>query len=296
MVAPAGKLQGSLVAIVTPMRENGPLDLDALRALIDWHIAEGTDGIVVVGTTGESPTVDFEEHRQVIDFAVKHAAKRIPIIAGTGGNSTVEAIELTESAKKNGATACLSVVPYYNKPPQEGLYEHFRTVAQATALPVIVYNIPGRTAVRISNETLLRLAEIENVVGVKDATADLVAASELAAAAPGFEVISGEDALTFPLVCLGATGVISVTSHVAGDRMRRMIDLAREGDLSGARAIHQELLPLYSILFMTTSPIPVKAAMGLLGQPAGPPRLPLVPATEDQLGRLKAALQEAGTL
>ena len=292
----AGRFGAVLTAMVTPFREDLSLDVDGAQELTRWLLEHGSDGLVVAGTTGEGATLSDEEKSRLWRATVEAAGGRAPVVAGTGTYDTAHSVHLTQEAEKAGCDAALVVAPYYNKPPQEGLYEHFRTVAQATALPVIVYNIPGRTAVRISNETLLRLAEIENVVGVKDATADLVAASELAAAAPGFEVISGEDALTFPLVCLGATGVISVTSHVAGDRMRRMIDLAREGDLSGARAIHQELLPLYSILFMTTSPIPVKAAMGLLGQPAGPPRLPLVPATEDQRGRLKAALQEAGTL
>jgi 4-hydroxy-tetrahydrodipicolinate synthase len=187
------------------------------------------------------------------------------------------------------------VAPYYNKPPQSGLYEHFITVAKATSLPVILYNIPGRTAVQISNETLLRLADVENIVGVKDATGDFTLASELIAAAPGgFEVISGDDVATFALVCLGATGVISVTSHVAGERMGEMIAYAERGDVDGARKIHQQLLPLYRALFVTTSPIPIKAAMALIGQPVGPPRLPLVPATKDEIAAVEKALEDAG--
>jgi 4-hydroxy-tetrahydrodipicolinate synthase len=191
----------------------------------------------------------------------------------------------------------LVVAPYYNKPPQRGLYEHFTTVAGATSLPMILYNIPGRTSVRIAHDTLLRLAEVDNIVGVKDATLDFNGASKLIAEAPdGFEVISGDDMSTFGMACLGGTGVISVTSHVAGSQMRQMIDLVESGDVPAARKIHHQLIPLFDALFVTTSPIPVKAAMGLIGQPVGPPRLPLVPATEEEIGTIKAALRASGVL
>src|SRR5688572_225283 len=210
------KLQGSLVAIVTPMREDGALDYASFGKLIDWHVAEGTDGIVVVGTTGESPTVDFEEHRLLIDVAIKHAAKRIPIIAGTGANSTKEAIELATYARKAGADQSLSVVPYYNKPTQEGLYRHFKAIAEAVDLPHILYNVPGRTVADMQNDTVLRLAQIPNIVGIKDATANLERGSELIRRKPReFRVYSGEDSTALPLTLVGGDGVISVTANVA---------------------------------------------------------------------------------
>src|SRR3954451_6218548 len=210
-------ITGSLVAIITPMREDGALDLARFRALIDWHVAEGTDGIVVVGTTGESPTVNFEEHKELIRVAVSHARGRIPVIAGTGGNSTAEAIELTESAKRAGVTACLSVVPYYNKTTQEGLYRHFRKTAQTVDLPMIVYNVPGRTVADLANDTVLRLAQVPGIIGIKEATADLGRGSELlkdlaAAGRDGFAVYSGDDITALPLILMGAHGVISVTA------------------------------------------------------------------------------------
>src|SRR3990172_6501613 len=216
-------LTGSIVAIVTPMREDGGLDLARFRSLMDWHVAAGTHGIVVVGTTGESPTVDFDEHKELIRIAVEHAAGRIPVIAGTGANSTAEAIELTESAKKAGATASLSVVPYYNKPTQEGMYRHFRAIAESVDLPLILYNVPGRTVADLQNDTALRLAEVPNIVGIKDATANLERGSDLLRRAPkGFAVYSGEDATGLPLMLMGGHGVISVTANVAPRLMREM--------------------------------------------------------------------------
>src|SRR5918996_5054334 len=231
-------LKGSLVAIVTPMRDDGALDLDAFRGLIDWHIREGTDGIVVVGTTGESPTVDFEEHRLMIDVAVKHAAKRIPIIAGTGANSTREAISLAEHARKSGADMSLSVVPYYNKPSQEGLYRHFRAIAEAVDLPHVLYNVPGRTVADMQNDTVLRLAEIPNIVGIKDATANMERCADLLWRKPeDFLVYSGDDATALALVLLGGDGVISVTANVAPRLMHEMCEAALSGDLARARDI-----------------------------------------------------------
>src|SRR3990170_7098210 len=200
-------LTGSIVAIVTPMREDGELDFARFRSLMDWHVAEGTDGIVVVGTTGESPTVDFDEHKELIRIAVQHSRGRIPIIAGTGGNSTAEAIELTESAKQNGATACLSVVPYYNKPSQEGLYLHFRKIAETVELPMLVYNVPGRTVADLQNDTVLRLAQVPGIIGIKDATANIERGTDLIRRAPrNFAIYSGEDSTSLALILLGGHG------------------------------------------------------------------------------------------
>ncbi|MDQ4005753.1 MAG: 4-hydroxy-tetrahydrodipicolinate synthase [Actinomycetota bacterium] len=292
----AGRFGSVITAMVTPFRDDMSLDLDRAQAVTEWLLDHGSNGLVVAGTTGEGATLSDAEKADLWRATVEAAKGKGPIIAGTGTYDTAHSVHLTEEAEKAGCDAALVVSPYYNKPPQSGLFEHFTTVARATSLPVIVYNIPGRTAVRISNETLLRLAEVDNIVGVKDATADLVAAAELSAAAPDFEIISGEDALTFPLVCQGATGVISVTSHVAGERMGQMIDLIESGDVPAARKIQLELLPLYRALFITTSPIPVKAAMGLAGQPVGPPRLPLVPATAEETAAVKQSMGDVGVL
>ncbi|HSD60375.1 MAG TPA: 4-hydroxy-tetrahydrodipicolinate synthase, partial [Burkholderiales bacterium] len=236
-------LQGSLVAIVTPMHDDGSLDLERFRALIDWHIAQGTDGIVVVGTTGESPTVDFDEHRQLIRTTVEHVARRIPVIAGTGANSTREAIELTAYAREAGADYCLSVVPYYNKPTQEGLYQHFRASAEAVDIPQILYNVPGRTVADLANDTTLRLAQIPNIVGIKDATGDLGRGADLLRRAPKeFAIYSGDDASAVALLLLGGHGVISVTANVAPRLMHDMCAAALAGDLERARELNNRLL------------------------------------------------------
>ena len=292
----AGRFGSVVTAMVTPFKDDFSLDLPRAQELVAWLLDRGSDSLVIAGTTGEGATLTDREKVDLWRVTVEAAQGKGRIIAGTGTYDTAHSVHLTQEAERVGCDAALVVAPYYNKPPQSGLLGHFGAVAEATALPVIVYNIPGRTAVRISNETLLRLAGIENIIGVKDATGDLVAAAELAAAAPDFEIISGEDALTFPLVCQGATGVISVTSHIAGERMRQMIDMTAGGDVASARKIHFDLLPLYEALFITTSPIPVKAAMSLVGQPVGPPRLPLVPATEDEIGRVKKAMEDAGVI
>ncbi|HEY6241494.1 MAG TPA: 4-hydroxy-tetrahydrodipicolinate synthase, partial [Burkholderiales bacterium] len=227
---------GSIVAIVTPMQDDGRIDFARFKALIDFHVSQGTDGIVVVGTTGESPTVDFDEHKELIRVAVEHARGRIPIIAGTGANSTAEAIELTESAKKARADACLSVVPYYNKPTQEGLYRHFRTIAEAVDIPQIVYNVPGRTVADLANETALRLAQVPNIVGIKDATANIERGSDLLNRAPkGFAVYSGDDGSGLALMLLGGKGIISVTANVAPRPMHELCAAALAGDLRRAR-------------------------------------------------------------
>jgi len=288
-------ITGSLVAIVTPMKDDGAIDLARFRSLIDWHVAEGTDGIVVVGTTGESPTVNFDEHKELIRVAVEHSKGRIPIIAGTGGNSTAEAIELTESAKKAGATACLSVVPYYNKPTQEGLYRHFRTVAETVDLPMIVYNVPGRTVADLQNDTLLRLAELPGIIGIKDATANIERGSDLVRRAPrNFAIYSGEDSTALALILMGGHGVISVTANVAPKLMHQMCAAALVGDVKKAREINLRLLPLHQRLFVEANPIPVKWALAQMGLIEDGIRLPMVPLSEKFHDTVREALHEAG--
>jgi 4-hydroxy-tetrahydrodipicolinate synthase len=288
-------LKGSLVAIVTPMREDGALDLDAFGRLIDWHIAEGTDGIVVVGTTGESPTVDFDEHRLLIDVAVKHAGKRIPVIAGTGANSTKEAIELAAHAKKAGAHMSLTVVPYYNKPTQEGLYRHFRAIAEAVDMPHILYNVPGRTVADMDNDTVLRLAEVPNIIGIKDATADLQRGAELLRRKPAdFAVYSGDDGTAIGLLLLGADGVISVTANVAPRLMHEMCTAAVGGNAAAAREVNNRLLALHRDLFCEANPIPVKWAVQQLGLISSGIRLPLTPLSSGFETRVRDAMRQAG--
>src|SRR4051812_1155430 len=291
----APMITGSLVAIVTPMHEDGKLDLPRFRKLIDWHVEEGTDGIVVVGTTGESPTVDFDEHKELIRVAVQHSRGRIPIIAGTGGNSTAEAIELTESAKKNGATACLSVVPYYNKPTQEGLYRHFRKIAETVDLPMIVYNVPGRTVADLQNDTVMRLAQVPGIIGIKDATANIERGTDLLQRAPrNFAIYSGDDATALATILLGGHGVISVTANVAPKAMRQMCAAALVGDLKKARELNLRLFPLHQRLFVEANPIPVKWALGEMGLIEPGLRLPLSPLAETFHQTVREALHEAG--
>jgi 4-hydroxy-tetrahydrodipicolinate synthase len=279
------------------MLEDGRLDLARFKNLIDWHIAQGTSAIVVVGTTGESPTVDFDEHKELIRIAVEHSAGRLPIIAGTGGNSTAEAIELTESAKKAGATACLSVVPYYNKPTQEGMYQHFRKVVETVDLPMILYNVPARTVADIQNDTVLRLAQLPGVIGIKDATANMERCTDLIKrAARNFAIYSGEDVSALPLILLGGHGVISVTANVAPRLMAEMCSAALVGDVKKAREINLRLLPLHQRLFIETSPSPVKWAMAQMGLIEGGLRLPLVPLTERSYNAVREALAEAGVV
>jgi 4-hydroxy-tetrahydrodipicolinate synthase len=288
-------ITGSLVAIVTPMQEDGRLDLARFRSLIDWHIAEGTDGIVVVGTTGESPTVDFDEHKELIRIAVEHAGGRIPVIAGTGGNSTAEAVELTASAKKAGATACLSVVPYYNKPTQEGLYQHFRKVAESVDLPMILYNVPVRTVTDLLNDTVLRLAQVPGIIGIKDATANMERGTDLIKRAPrNFAIYSGEDAGALALILLGGHGVISVTANVAPRMMHEMCAAALVGDVKKARELNLRLIGLHQKLFVETNPSPVKWALAQMGMIEPGLRLPLVPLSERFHNTVRDALAEAG--
>jgi 4-hydroxy-tetrahydrodipicolinate synthase len=292
-------LTGSIVAIVTPMQEGGELDLAALSRLIEFHIANGTAGIVIVGTTGESPTVGFDEHCRLIKAAVEAVRGRIPVIAGTGANSTAEAIELTAYAKEAGASSCLSVVPYYNKPTQEGLYRHFRTIAERVDLPLILYNVPGRTAADLATDTVLRLAEVPGIAGIKDATSDMTRHIELLRRLPegrSFALYSGNDDTALPYILLGGHGVISVTANVAPRLMADMCKAALAGDLATARRLNNRLMPLNTRLFVEANPIPVKwalAAMGLI-QPAL--RLPLVPLSEPQHATVRAALRESGVL
>ena len=288
-------IQGSIPAIVTPMQADGSLDLPALRRLLDWHIAEGTDAVVVVGTTGESPTVDYDEHCTLIRTTVEHVAGRIPVIAGTGANSTSEAIELAECAKEVGATAHLSVVPYYNRPTQEGLYRHFKAIAEKVDLPLILYNVPGRTVADMNNDTVLRLAQVPNIVGIKDATGNLERASDLINRAPvDFAIYSGDDAAGLAVVLLGGQGVISVTANVAPKLMHAMIFSALAGDVKVAREINAQLIGLHKHLFCEANPIPVKwacARMGLVGDTL---RLPLTELSSECHDRVRGALRDAG--
>lgn len=290
-------IQGSIVAIATPMHEDGGLDIPRFKALIDWHIAEGTDGIVVVGTTGESPTVDWDEHTQLIRTAVEHAAGRIPVIAGTGANSTREAIELTEFARKAGVHSCLSVVPYYNKPTQEGLYRHFKAIAEAVDLPVILYNVPGRTVADMLPDTALRLAAVPGIVGIKEATANLERAADLVRRAPKhFALYTGDDATTLPFLLIGGHGCISVTANVAPRAMHEMCMAALAGDAAKARAINDRLQGLHKHLFCEANPIPVKWALAEMGLIQSGIRLPLTPLSSDCHERVRTALREAGVL
>jgi len=290
-------LTGSLVALVTPMQADGGLDLSALRALVDWHVEQGSDSLVIVGTTGESPTVTPEEHCLLIRTAVEQAAGRIPVIAGTGANSTAEAIELSRCAKAAGAVAGLSVAPYYNKPTQEGLYRHFRAIAEAVDLPLILYNVPGRTASDLSNDTVLRLAEIPGVTGIKDATGNIERGCDLIQRAPaGFAVYSGDDASALALMLMGGQGVISVTANVAPALMHAMCQAALAGDLEAARTAHYRLLGLHRHLFVEANPIPVKWALAEMGRIGAGIRLPLTPLSSAHHETLRAALRQAGAL
>jgi 4-hydroxy-tetrahydrodipicolinate synthase len=288
-------IKGSIVAIVSPMREDGSLDYDAYRRLIEWHIAEGTNAVVAVGTTGESPTVTPQEHGELIRVAVDAAKGRIPIIAGTGGNSTAEAIELTEHARKVGANATLQVVPYYNKPTQEGLYRHFRTIAERVDLPMVLYNVPGRTVADLATETTLRLAQVPGIVGLKDATSDMARAIEVLKRAPStFSLYSGNDDTALALILLGGHGVISVTANVAPRLMSDMCRAALAGDIAKARAINDRLLPLHFKLFVEANPIPVKWALAKMGRIGPGIRLPLVPLSANLEATVANAMKEVG--
>lgn len=274
-------LQGSLVAIVTPMTPNGELDIPALNRLIEFHIDQGSDGIVIVGTTGESPTVDFDEHCLLIKTAVSQVAGRVPVIAGTGANATKEAIMLTQKAKALGADACLLVAPYYNKPTQAGLYQHFLAVADAVDIPQIMYNVPGRTGCDISNDTAIKLAAHKNIVGIKDATGGIERGTDLLLRAPkDFAIYSGDDATSLSLMLLGGHGVISVTANIAPKLMHEMCVAALKGDAMTARAINAKLFQLHQTLFVEANPIPTKWLLQHMGYIQSGIRLPLVTLSE----------------
>ena len=288
---------GSIVALVTPMRDDGSVDYAALRSLIDWHIAEGTDCIGVVGTTGESPTVTVDEHCEIIRIAVEHTAGRVPIMAGTGGNSTAEAIELSRYAHTVGADCSLSVVPYYNKPSQEGIYQHFKAIADAVDIPLVLYNVPGRTVADMQVDTALRLALVPGVVGIKEATGDIERACWLIKQAPpGFSVYSGDDGTAVALMLLGGDGNVSVTANVAPRLMHELCVAALEGNTRQATALHMQLLPLHKQLFCEPSPAPAKWALAQLGRCAPFVRLPIVPLTEHGQAAVRQALRDAGVL
>jgi 4-hydroxy-tetrahydrodipicolinate synthase len=286
-----------MVAIVTPMLPGGELDFARLKTLINWHIEEGTTAIVIVGTTGESPTVDFDEHHRLIAVAVEYADKRIPVIAGTGANSTKEAILVHGYAKQAGADYSLSVVPYYNKPTQEGMFQHFRAIAESADLPLILYNVPGRTVADLMNETVLRLSEIRNIVGIKDATANMARGAELLKFAPSnFGIYSGEDVSTLALMLLGAHGTISVTANVAPRLMQQMCAAALRGDRQQAIEINNRLLGLHNNLFLEANPIPVKWALEQMGKIDAGIRLPLTRFDSKFHATLRSTLIAAGIL
>ena len=292
---PMFSLRGSIVALVTPMFEDGSLDLPALRSLIDWHVEQGTNGIVIVGTSGESPTVSIDEHQLLIKTAVVHAASRIPVIAGAGGNSTTEAIALTEYAKQAGADATLQVVPYYNKPTQAGIYQHFTKIAEQVDLPLILYNVPGRTVADVSNQTILQLAQVPGIVGVKDATGKLERGIELIQSAPAhFSIYSGDDPTAVALILMGGHGNISVTANLAPRAMSDLCQAALAGEVVRARAIHMQLLALHRDLFIESNPIPVKWALAQLGKIKSGIRLPLTPLDEAHHAAVRTALHAAG--
>ena len=290
-------VQGSLVAIVTPMFDDGSLDISALQALIEFHIDQGTDGIVIVGTTGESPTVDFDEHCLLIKTAVNQVNGRVPVIAGTGANSTKEAIELTQKAKELGVDACLLVAPYYNKPTQEGLYQHFKAIADAVDIPQILYNVPGRTACDISNDTTLRLAAHVNIIGIKDATGGIERGTDLLLRLPkDFAVLSGDDATAMSLMLLGGKGVISVTANVAPKLMHEMCVAAVAGDVKTACEINAKLFQLHQKLFVEANPIPVKWVLAQMGLIKSGIRLPMVQLSAQYHDVLRNACKPAQLL
>ena len=288
---------GSIVALVTPMQDDGSVDYPALRRLIDWHIAEGTDCIGVVGTTGESPTVSVEEHCEIIRVSVEHAKGRVPIMAGTGGNSTAEAIELSRFAQQVGADCSLSVVPYYNKPSQEGIYRHFKAIAEAVDIPMVLYNVPGRTVADMQVETTVRLASVPGIIGIKEASGEIERAAWLIKLAPkGFSIYSGDDSTAVALMLLGGHGNVSVTANVAPRAMRELCAAALAGDVKTATALHLKLLPLHKFLFVESSPAPAKWAMAQLGLCGAALRLPITPLTEAGQQAVDQAMRESGLL
>jgi len=293
----AGRFGSVVTAMVTPFRGDHAVDLDRAQELASSLVGSGSDAIVVAGSTGESPTLTHKEKAELFRAVGEAIRGRAKLICGTGTYSTAESLELTQAAEDAGADGLLVVTPYYNKPPQRGLVAHFERIAEATELPMILYNIPGRTATRIEHETLLQLAQRRNIVAVKDSTGDFQSITKLVAEGPdGFEVYSGDDWATFGYLCLGAVGVVSVASHLVGPQIRQMIELIETGDVPAARKIHESLSPLFNALFVTSNPIPLKAALEMVGRPCGDPRLPLVPATAEEKARVRRALEDAGLL
>ena len=288
--------EGIHTAIITPFRD-GAIDESALRSLVERQIEAGIDGLVPCGSTGESATLSHDEHHRVIEITIDAAAGRVPIIAGTGSNSTAEAISLTQHAKEAGAAGALLLSPYYNKPTQDGIYEHYAAVAVETGLPLVIYNIPGRTASNITPATIGRLAQIENIVGVKESSGDIDQIAHVVTVCPDdFAVLSGDDALTLPLMAVGGHGAISTTSNVAPGQVAEMVRTMASGDVICARKLHHELLPLFDVLFCETNPIPIKAACAALGWCDGEIRLPMLPITTPNLERLKVVLKDLGIL
>jgi 4-hydroxy-tetrahydrodipicolinate synthase len=286
---------GSFVALITPFHD-GAVDFDTLDELVEFHMRSGTDGIVPTGTTGESPTLSHEEHKQVIEHVVKAVGGKVPVIAGTGSNSTAEAIELTEFAKKIGADASLQVTPYYNKPTQEGFYQHFKVIAEEVDLPVVLYNIPGRCGAGMTADTIVRLAAVENIVAVKEATGSLDMSSDIATRCD-LTILSGDDSLTLPIAAVGGKGVISVVANIVPADVKAMTDLILEGDFVSARRWHNKLFALSrSLLSMASNPIPIKAAMAMLGMSQEEMRLPMTPLEESKRGDLAKVLRDYGLL
>ncbi|MCU4379357.1 4-hydroxy-tetrahydrodipicolinate synthase [Acinetobacter haemolyticus] len=297
MTQQAQNIQGSIVALVTPMFEDGRVDWKSLEKLVEWHIQQGTHSIVAVGTTGEASTLSMEEHTQVIKEVIRVANKRIPIIAGTGANSTHEAIELTKAAKELGADAALLVTPYYNKPTQEGLYQHYKAIAEAVDIPQILYNVPGRTGVDMQNETVIRLADVKNIVGIKDATGDVPRGKALIDGLNGkIAVYSGDDETAWELILLGAKGNISVTANVAPKQMSDVCEAALAGDKEKAQVLNQQIANLHNILFCESNPIPVKWALHEMGYIGTGVRLPLTTLAEQYREPLRADLKVAGII
>ena len=293
----AGRFGSVITAMVTPFRDDYALDLDGAQDLAAHLLDNGSDALVIAGSTGEAPTLTHQEKRDLFRATVEAARGKGKIICGTGTYDTAESIELTRDAEEAGADAVLVVTPYYNKPPQRGLIAHFTKVAESTSLPVILYNIPGRTATLIELDTILRLAEVDNIVAVKDSTGDFQLADRvITESPPDFELYSGDDWATLPLCCAGAKGIVSVAAHVVGDRIHEMVELIDTGDVPAARKIHEDLTPLFRTLFITSNPIPVKAALEIAGRPVGPPRLPLVPATPEERSRVELAMRGAGVI
>jgi 4-hydroxy-tetrahydrodipicolinate synthase len=284
-----------LTAMVTPMTDQGAVDFQAAAALAEKLVATGSDGIVVSGTTGESPTLSTEEKEELFHVVVEAVGGKVSVVAGTGSYNTQASIQLTDIAQRAGVDGLLLVTPYYNKPPQEGLYQHFRAIAQSTSLPILLYNIPGRTNVNIELNTMVRLAEIENIVGVKEASGNLNQVAAIRSLCPSnFLIYSGDDSLTLPTMSLGGVGVISVAAHLVGRRLKEMIEAFAQGKVELAEEINSELMPLFKALFLTTNPIPVKAALNMVGQQVGGVRLPLVDATEDEKKQLRGTLEQLG--